>query len=93
MVELYINCLTKGWIESGDRLEEDGVYSSANMNIVKHSKFHNEATQGSRYKYKPAQVWQARVESQHTDNPLCIAMRGSDVELRRVELNSNCLGW
>ena len=47
MVELYI-LLGERWIETGVRFEADGVYSSANINIVKHYKIHNKATQGSR---------------------------------------------
>ena len=72
--------LGERWIQTGVRLEAEGVYSCANMNIVKHCKIHKEATQGSRYKYI-TEVRLARVESQRVDNPL----RGSDMEMLSVK--------
>ena len=52
MVELYKSV---AWREVEYRQESDlkqmVFIPSANMNIVKHYTIHNEATQGSRYKY------------------------------------------
>ena len=53
--------------------------------VMKHYTIHNEATQGSRFKYNSISPTQAHVESQCADNPLCIALRESDVEMRRVK--------
>ena len=52
MVGLYKSV---AWQEVENRQESNlkqmVFIPSANMNIVKHYEFHNEATQGSRYKY------------------------------------------
>ena len=64
--------LGERWIETGVRLEADGVYSTAD--IVKQYMIHNEATEGSRYKYMFDWLTSRSAPIIH-----CVAMLESDV--------------